>query len=454
MTFQPATKIDRELFPVLSSPIATFLAGNSSKMTAWVEQYGSPLHLIWPSELMRNVRTLKNILEKHQIDHTIFFGAKVNKSSALMAAALRSGAGVDVSSVYELRDAVRVGAGGRDIVATGPAKSREFHEELVRLGAFVSVDSPEELDDLLGLVPSDANEQSVLLRVRPEGHERSRFGMPAEAIRSCLRRIAGDTRLRLDGFHFHLSGYRWEDRAAAIREAFGLIGEARAFGLSPRMIDIGGGLPVQYVSEVAWAAHLADQKAEDYRTGKAPDSFYPYGGAISAGQWLRDFLSAQANTSQSIADYLREQKLTLAMEPGRSLADQAALSVFRITRVKDMGRGNSVIFVEGSSFSACETWFASEFLVDPMLVPIAERVEPPKSVRAYIAGHSCLDEDVLSNRWLNFSTAPQAGDLLVWANTAGYQMDLLENESHRHPMPKRLCVTESPTGELSVNPDN
>ncbi len=30
-----------------------------------------------------------------------------------------------------------------------------------------------------------------------------------------------------------------------------------------------------------------------------------------------------------------------------------------------------MVFVEGSSFSACETWFASEFLVDPILLPAA-----------------------------------------------------------------------------------
>ena len=66
MTFQTATKIDRELSPVLSPPIAAFLAGNSRQMTAWVEQYGTPIHLIWPSELMRNVRTLKDILTNHQ----------------------------------------------------------------------------------------------------------------------------------------------------------------------------------------------------------------------------------------------------------------------------------------------------------------------------------------------------------------------------------------------------
>jgi diaminopimelate decarboxylase len=142
------------------------------------------------------------------------------------------------------------------------------------------------------------------------------------------------------------------------------------------------------------------------------------------------------------------------MEPGRSLVDQAAISAFRITRVKNFESGNGVIFVEGSSFSACETWFASEFMVDPILLRQNGRAPAGGAFRAYIAGHSCLDEDVLSNRWLGFPHVPEAGDLLVWANTGGYQMDLLENEFHRHPMPKRLCVTKSAAGELSIYPDN
>jgi diaminopimelate decarboxylase len=45
------------------------------------------------------------------------------------------------------------------------------------------------------------------------------------------------------------------------------------------------------------------------------------------------------------------------------------------------------------------------------------------------------DDDVISHRLINFSTAPQPGDLLIYINTAGYQMDLLENEFHRHPCP-------------------
>jgi len=113
-----------------------------------------------------------------------------------------------------------------------------------------------------------------------------------------------------------------------------------------------------------------------------------------------------------------------------------------------------VIFVEGSSFSACETWFASEFLVDPILVSAhagSEHAEPP--VRAYIAGHSCLDEDVITNRLIQFQRRPKAGDLLVYANTAGYQMDMLENEFHRHPVPRRISVTYDAAGGMEVSPD-
>ncbi|RUM20525.1 Y4yA family PLP-dependent enzyme [Rhizobium vallis] len=443
-----------ELSPILSPLAADILTASAPLLHQWIQEHGSPLHLVLPSELTANVEAMRHVLDDRGVVYAIYYGSKVNKSSGLMQAALEAGAGIDVSSVYELRDAVKLGARGDDIVATGPAKTAQFHDELVRIGALVSVDSPEELTDISRRLPANGAQQPVLLRLQPKGHEKSRFGMAADKVRACLSRIAADDRLRFDGIHFHLSGYRWQDRAVAFEEAAKLVEEARAIGLSPTMIDIGGGLPVQYVSRAAWEEHLQRQRGDDYRTGKVPASFYPYGGPQSAAAWLGCFLGALLSSGQTIEDYLKQHQLTLAMEPGRSLVDQAAISAFRITRVKDLGGGNGVIFVEGSSFSACETWFASEFMVDPILLRQNGRAPAGEAFRAYIAGHSCLDEDVLSNRWLGFPHAPEVGDLLVWANTGGYQMDLLENEFHRHPMPKRLCVTKSAAGELSIYPDN
>ncbi len=47
-----------------------------------------------------------------------------------------------------------------------------------------------------------------------------------------------------------------------------------------------------------------------------------------------------------------------------------------------------------------------------------------------------------------FNNLPQAGDLLGFVNTAGYQMDLLESQFHRHPIPCRLYVQENNVGQF------
>ncbi|MQW89707.1 Y4yA family PLP-dependent enzyme [Sinorhizobium saheli] len=446
MTLHPH-KIDSGLPPILRAATADLLTRHAPRLLDWVARHGSPLNLVWPDALEDNLAALKDVLTGHRVEHVIYYGAKVNKSPGLMQAALRAGAGLDVSSLYELRDARRLGADGARLVATGPAKTSEFHQELIACNALISVDSPEELEDLIEGLPADARPQPIFLRLRPRDQRKSRFGMPADAVVHCLTRLAGENRLRFAGLHFHVSGYRWETRVAALSEAADLVAEARRMGFSPRMIDIGGGLPVQYVDQASYEAHLAAQAPEDYRTGKKPDSFYPYGGPLSPADWLHRLLEAELRQGRSVADYLRREGLTLAMEPGRALADQAAITVFRISRVKALGPDSHVIFVEGSSFSACETWFASEFLVDPILVPATRPAAQSPPIRAYLAGHSCLDEDVLSNRWLRFPAAPNAGDLLVYANTGGYQMDLLENEFHRHPMPARLCVMKDAEGQ-------
>lgn len=442
--------------PVLHPSVADLVCGSPGTLLALCGQYGSPFHIVLPEILQQNVDAFCTVLKRHKVRFELFYGAKVNKSPALVRAAVEAGIGVDVSSIYELRDALCAGGDSTRFCGTGPAKTRVFHAALIADRALISVDSLEELDDLEGLAREIDPDHPVrlLVRYRPAGAAGSRFGMAADGVLRCLQRIAG---LRewfcLEGFHFHLAGYNHESRAQAVRELVHLVDAARGFGLDPRMIDIGGGLPVRYVDADVYEAFLPGQRADDYRNGIVPKSFYPYGGRTSASEWLDQLLAAPCVRAKSVAGWLNAMGLTLAVEPGRSLVDQAAISVFRVTRVKQLPAGHHVIFAEGSSFSACETWFASEYLVDPILVSAraAQTVSTP--VRAYIAGHSCLDEDVITNRLIHFPTRPIAGDLLVYANTAGYQMDLLENEFHRHPMPRRLCARFDPAGRMVISPD-
>ncbi len=446
--------------PLLDRAVADAVYGAPHTLLELVAQHGSPLHLVWPHLLQQNVAAFRDVLGRHGVPHRLFYGAKVNKSQALMRAAVQAGIGIDVSSIHEMADALRAGADPAGLCATGPAKTAAFHAALLHEGALNAVDSPEEFAELerrTSATPATPGKARVLLRYRPLASGDSRFGMDGGALLECLQRLARQRdRFSFEGFHFHLGGYAWEPRAQAIRELDRYVEAARGLGLAPRYLDIGGGMPIRYVDGDACTRYLNTQGADDYRHGTVPSSFYPYGGRIGAADWLAALLAAPGPGQRSIAAYLAVSGMTLALEPGRSLVDQAAVSVFRVTRVKLVAHGRHVVFVEGSSFSACETWFASEFLVDPVLVSAAPpSVSAPETpVRAYIAGHSCLDEDVLTNRLVAFPHLPQAGDLLVFANTAGYQMDLLENEFHRHPMPRRVALTPNAHGGMDVSIDH
>lgn len=449
------------LKPILDEAVRGFIEASPGRLFDLADQYGSPLNIVWPQRLKQNVQAFRKVLQAHQVGHAIYYGAKVNKSQALVRAAVEAGIGVDVSSIHEMHDALRAGAKMPDLCATGPAKTSEFHAELLTGAALISVDSAEELTDLIESAATMAPpvRPRLLLRYRPAASEASRFGMGGEDIRSCLQQLARmKDRFAFEGFHFHLSGYAADSRAQAMRELLPLVDAARSLDLRPRIIDIGGGMPVRYVDGSDYEAFLQSQSREHYRNGKVPESFYPYGSRLDAAAWLDGLLASPCTENDTVAAWLNANDLILALEPGRSLVDQAAVSVFRVTRIKQLAGGRHVIFVEGSSFSACETWFVSEFLVDPILVTAGGNgdgdAEQAMPTQAYIAGHSCLDDDVITNRLLAFERKPRAGDLLVYANTAGYQMDLLENEFHRHPMPRRIAVTVDAAGRQQIFPDD
>lgn len=441
--------------PLLDSVVSHLIHNKSQDLFELTTQYGSPLNLVWPHAFELNSAALLAVLKQYKVDHAIFYGAKANKSQCLLEAASNSGIGVDVSSIHELRAALRAGVPAQRLCATGPAKTTEFHQALVEGGSLICVDSLEEfshLNTLLEALPG-AVKPRILLRYRPSISPRSRFGMGADDLLECLQILTRERdKFHFEGLHFHLGGYGFESRAQAFREVTAFIAAAREMGLNPSMIDIGGGLPMRYVEPQTYSNFLQnDNVASHYYNGCIPGSYYPYGSSLTACQWLTLFLEAEHSPGQTIANYLKLNNITLALEPGRSLVDQAAISVFRVTRTKQLAENKTVIFIEGSSFSACETWFSSEYLVDPIL--ISAEHSPHKPMQAYIAGHSCLDDDVITHRLINFNCTPHAGDLLVYANTAGYQMDLLENEFHRHPLPQRIKATCCTEGNYAFSPD-
>ncbi|MFJ5117014.1 MULTISPECIES: Y4yA family PLP-dependent enzyme [unclassified Kitasatospora] len=415
--------------------------------------FGGPFHYLLPERFDANLAAFRAALAEAGVEGRVYYAKKANKAAVFAERCAGTGAGVDVASHGELREALGHGVRGEDLVVTGPAKADRLLRTAALQGSLIAVDSPDELERVLELdAPRPVR---VLLRRHPPAQPRSRFGLDGEQLDAALLRCAaaGD-RLRMEGFSFHLSGYEVRPRADLAGELVDLCRRARALGLRADRISIGGGFAVDYTAAGHWAAFLAEQGPGHYHADRSftPGDFYPYHSPVAGADALRAVLAARpGGAGATLAERLREAGVALLLEPGRALLDRAGSSVFRVQGVKDRA-GYGIVTVDGTSLSLSEQWFNSEYLPDPALLPAepadgespAGPTGPPTAddgpYRACVGGASCLDSDLLSWRKIAFPRRPRIGDLLVYPNTAGYQMDSNESPFHDLPLPPKVVL--------------
>ncbi|MEU2872082.1 Y4yA family PLP-dependent enzyme [Streptomyces olivoreticuli] len=406
--------------------------------------FGGPFHFLLPHRFDSNLAAFREALAEAGVDGRVYYAKKANKAAAWIERCAANGAGVDVASLGELREVLGHGVRGENVVVTGPAKNEELLRVAVLQGALTAVDSLDELDRLIALARTGTVRPArLLLRLLPPTQPHSRFGMDeaelAEALSRCVR--AGDA-VRMEGFSFHLSGYAVQPRADLAGHLVDLCLKARVLGLQADRISIGGGFAVDYAAAEDWHAFLAAQRPGHYHARKAFSAadFYPYHSPVAGADALRAVLAAvPAGGRDSLGGMLRESGTILLMEPGRALLDRAGSSVFRVRGVKDRD-GYAIVTVDGTSLSLSEQWFNSEYLPDPALVTQAGRALGKGVHPSCVGGATCLESDMLTWRKVPLPARPTAGDLLVYPNTAGYQMDSNESPFHDLPLPPKVVL--------------
>ncbi|MFF7019950.1 Y4yA family PLP-dependent enzyme [Streptomyces klenkii] len=411
---------------------------------------GGPFHFLLPHRFDANLAAFRTALDEAGVDGHVYYAKKANKAAAWIERCAAAGAGVDVAGLGELRETLGHGVRGENVVVTGPAKSDELLRVAALQGALTAIDSLGELDRLialaLGLGLGTRRPARLLLRRLPPAQPDSRFGMNdaelTEALDRCVR--AGDA-VRMEGFSFHLSGYATRPRADLAGQLLDRCLKARALGLRADRIGIGGGFAVDYAAADDWHTFLAEQKPDHYHARKAfpAAGFYPYHSPVAGADALRTVLATTPQGGRyRLGDMLRETRTLLLLEPGRALLGRAGASVFRVQGVKDRD-GYAILTVDGTSLSLSEQWFNSEYLPDPVLVSPAGRARGDGVHPACVGGATCLEADLLTWRKIPFPAPPAPGDLLVYPNTAGYQMDSNESPFHDLPLPPKVVLETS-----------
>ncbi len=361
-------------------------------------RFGTPAFIMDEGALRAQARAYLSAITGQGIPGRVCFAVKSFPSISMMRVMVSEGLGCDVVGAGELRMALLAGADPAKIVMHGNAKSDEDIGAALeaRIG-YIVVDGFDEIDRIAKLASEPA---PVLLRVVPgvesdthaalaTGGERSKFGVPVEAVPEAIARMraAGNSDLR--GVHAHIGSQilnvsQFEDAVAALAslERFGVY-------------DFGGGLGVRY----------------------EPGDIAP-----SVAEYAERLIGT---ARRHLGD-----DIEVLVEPGRSRGARAGLTLYRVVTTKRSGKLH--VAVDGGMGDNLEP-----SLYGQRFTPLVVGRWDAEPVTADLVGRHCESGDVITP---DVPLAdPRIGDLVVVAVTGAYCFTMCNNYNAALKPPVIYC---------------
>jgi diaminopimelate decarboxylase len=446
---------------------------NHSLVSQIITACGSPTSVLFPQAIDTNVRSFRSVLDTFKLKHAIYFAHKANQSDSLLKQLSATGVNCDVASIGELRHALACGFSGTRLQATGP-KNAEFLHLCLLHNVAINVDCVQELKDILAVQKSVGSGQKARILLRLSNFtlgnnfelppvKLSRFGIQFAQLANVLSTFIVPNRDCLDllGFSFHLDSTSVEERLDAIRYCFDAFDQALKLNLTPRVINIGGGFGINYLThEEDWTRYQAAIKeaALTSQTGmpsaitwnnnffglhaeggtlRGSFNAYNFYNRLPGSAFLKELLSSKLHPYDKVplGDTLRNNQIELWLEPGRALLDSAGLTLARVNSVK--GPHDSIVGLDMKRQDLA--FLDQEIFVDPILLRTLSTPDGPYK-GYFLAGNLCLESDLIFRRKVFLPLAPEKGDIFAFINTAAYMMDFSATNSIMQPTARRVAV--------------
>ncbi|QDS99460.1 type III PLP-dependent enzyme domain-containing protein [Adhaeretor mobilis] len=434
------------------------------RLHQWVDHYGSPLNIVNPEPFLTHAAALSQVASERGLSFRPFFARKANKCLAFVDAAADARLGIDCASSQEIQQSLARGVSPDDIICTAAVKDANLLKLCIAAGVTIAIDNFQELTAVDSLLWEENASVELALRMSGFIHRgdklHSRFGFDIDQfdeLLSFLREHPSSWR-SIAGLHFHLDGYCASQRVSAIQQLLPLVDVLRRAGESVSFLDIGGGLPVCYLAnEADWVSFWLEH--ERALTGKRGEitfrndplgrfvhgeevmgepRVYPFYQQLTREDWFAAILDTEIDGT-CIARQVSSRGLKMQCQPGRSLLDDAGLTVARVEGVKPLG-GDDIAVQLAMNGTQCRT-SSVDFCIDPLLVERRDTdlpFSPPGEETGYLFGAYCTESDLIIKRRLEFPKGIGVGDLIVLPNTAGYFMHFLESRSHQFSLAKNL----------------
>jgi diaminopimelate decarboxylase len=379
-------------------------------------RHGTPLLVYDEATLRSRARAYADGLRAYPAAARSVFACKAQATVALLRVLVSEGLGMDVASEGELAFAMAAGVAGERVIAHGNNKSDADIQAALAAGAgLIVVDHAAELDQIEALAHAAGRIQPVLIRVTPgidadthpkiaTAHAASKFGLAPAAAVAAVQRAGELAHVRPAGLHVHL-GSQIRDVDTYVELAGWLAGfiDQNGLGHLPSL-DLGGGLAIAYTD------------ADD-----APD-----------------IRAAVEVTATALAGLLAARGLPLPeliLEPGRSIAGPAGVTLYTVGAIKDTAAGITYAAVDGGMADnprpAMYGARYQAFVVD-------RASERPTRTYA-IAGKHCESGDVL----IEAAELPQLhpGDVLAVPATGAYTATM-SSTYNALPRPAAVLVND------------
>ena len=319
----------------------------------------------------------------------VCYAVKANSNQSVIALLAALGAGADVVSGGELRRALKAGVPADRIVFSGVAKTGDEMREALEAGILqFNVESEPELERLNEVALELGRRAPVAFRVNPDidahthekittGRSINKFGIASNRVSAVYAHAARLPGIQVQGIATHIGSQLTdlEPFEKAFRYHAELTGRLRSEGHEISVLDVGGGLGIDYRDGSRRPPALAD-------------------------------LAALAH------DILDPLGCRILVEPGRSIVGEAGVLVSRVVYVKT---GSSVRFLILDA--------GMNDLLRPSLYDAHHEIVPLRecgreTVSCDVVGPICETGDTFAR---GIELPPlQAGDLVALRNAGAY----------------------------------
>jgi diaminopimelate decarboxylase len=416
------------------------------------EQHGTPLYVFSEKRIADNIRNLRSAVESVHPLVKICYASKANSNMAVLDAVRRAGGDIEVNSGGELFKATKIGFRPNQIVFNGVSKTDEEIRHAIEYGILaINIDSLYELDQVTRVARSIGKRANVAIRIVPEiitrshiglqtGLLSSKFGLSPSQIEDAFKRaLEAEDAINLAGVHIHVGSQTPDPHpfALAFAEMWTFLsGLHKRTGHRLSHINIGGGLPVNYLSDTPMAQDIEERERQMLRAELDPQ------------QVLKAAL-AEARVDDE-AGLL--EGLTIVFEPGRRIVGDTGLLLTRVCNIKHRPETGDTWLLTDAGYSLALSMAMYKWYYHLIS---ASRAHDDHETTYKVAGPLCDSGDVYfdierGTRLPSYRLLPEGsgvGDVLALLNTGAYALDQASQYNGR-PIPSAVMVKES--GEAVV----